>query len=165
MPDPVAREMGAVMLRSMRWHRQRSKNASPARVPRGWFYLGNASEADLSESQRQLLKAARERLEALSPARARPEESWASLEPNRQQGRPTDEATLWLCVPIEGKRHKSLQVGFAREAIIGGWQDRHYAWDSPRGEAFRAQATGATDKPIAEALDWVENELRSRRLV
>ena len=64
-------------------------------------------------------------------------------------------------MPIEGKRHKSLQVGLGDGMIVGGWQDRHYAWDNDRQETFRAQLVeGTEDESIAELLSWVEGELR-----
>lgn len=144
-----------------------TKDQAPAGPPKAWFGLTNASEADLSEPHRRLLHAARVRLESLRPAKAWPEESWASLEPNFPwQRNSTGEATLWLCAPIADKGHDSLQVGLGGTVIVGGWQDRHYAWDTPREEAFRAPVeAGAEDGAINEALDWLERELRRHSLI
>jgi hypothetical protein len=78
-----------------------------------------------------------------------------------KRGPPSELGTLWLCVPIAGERHESLQVGLGEGVIVGGWQDRHYAWDDPRQEAFREEVTiGAVDGPISNLLDWLEEELR-----
>jgi len=140
----------------MRRLRRRPHDAVPEEVPRGWFHLAQASEEDLSDSQRRLLQRARQALEALSPGKASAQDSWASLEPHA--GTP---GTLWLCIPIEGKRHDSLQMGLGGGVIVGGWQDRHYAWDDDRQEAFRAQVMdGAEDGPITKVLNWLEEELR-----
>ena len=73
---------------------------------------------------------------------------------------------MWLCVPIPEERHDSLQLGIWDETIVGGWQDRHYAWDYPKGERFRVtiqpDMLGAS---ITEALDWLEGEMRTHDLV
>jgi hypothetical protein len=87
----------------------------------------------------------------------------ASLEPHSSRDkRLPGNGTLWLCIPILRKRHQSLQVGhYSDGVIVGGWQDRHYAWDYPRGEAFRTQVmNGAESDAITEVLDWLESELR-----
>jgi hypothetical protein len=93
--------------------------------------------------------------------RAKAEDSWASLEPHfDSQHRPTGSGILCLCIPVEGKRHDSLQVVVSDSVIVGGWQDRHYAWDDDRQEAFRSQVVnGAEDVAIAEVLRWLEGEL------
>jgi hypothetical protein len=144
--------------------KRKGHKEEPAEVLRGWFDLDDPTQENLSDSQQLLLEMARERLEGLSPAGATPEHSWASLEPHYDTwGRPTGQGTLWLCVPIAGKRHDSLQVGLGRNVIVGGWQDRHYAWDDDRQEAFRSEvAQGAAAEPISEALNWLEDELRRR---
>lgn len=50
--------------------------------------------------------------------------------------------------------------------IVAGWQDRHYAWDYPKGEAFREQMIlGAEEGPINHVLDWLEDESRRHRLI
>jgi hypothetical protein len=97
----------------------------------------------------------------LSPTKAKAEDSWGSLEPHfDSQHRPTGSGTLWLCIPIEGKRHKSVQAGVGDGVIVGGWQDRHYAWDDARQEAFRRQFVEGTEgESITELLSWVEGEL------
>src|SRR5439155_23942516 len=100
--------------------------------------------------------------EALSPTMAKAEDSWATLEPHFDtQHQSTGSGTLWLCIPVEGKRHKSLQVGLGNGMMVGGWQDRHYAWDDARQEALRRQVgEGTKDESITELLKWVEGELR-----
>jgi hypothetical protein len=73
---------------------------------------------------------------------------------------------LWLCVLIPAERHDSLQLGIWDETIVGGWQDRHYAWDYPKGERFRVTIQHDTiDASITEAHDWLESEMRNRDLV
>jgi hypothetical protein len=73
---------------------------------------------------------------------------------------------LWLCIPIEGKRHDSLQIGLGGRRDRGRMARPTLAWDDPRKEAFRVQAAGgAEDGPIAEGLDWLEVELRQRHLM
>ena len=43
---------------------------------------------------------------------------------------------------------------------MGGWQDRRYAWDDDRQEAFRAEVeAGDEDRAIAGVLDWLEQEV------
>ena len=50
--------------------------------------------------------------------------------------------------------------------IVAGWQDRHYAWDYPKGEAFREPVIlGAEEGPIRNVLDWLEEELRREQLM
>ncbi len=67
---------------------------------------------------------------------------------------------------IPAERHDSLQLGIWAETIVGGLQDRHYAWDYPKGERFRATIhTDTLDASITEALDWLESEMRNRDLV
>lgn len=127
----------------------------------GWFHISDAVEGDLSETQRRFLLVARERLDSLAPSGASASGSWASREPER-----SGTSTLWLCVPLVGERHESLQLGLWGDTIVGGWQDRHYAWDDPKGERFRMTIEpDSVDSVIARALDWLESEMRSRELV
>lgn len=130
-------------------------------ISRGWFHIGLAEERDLSEPQWRLLLAARERLDSLAPSKASASESWASREPGG-----SGTGTLWLCVPLAEERHESLQLGLRADTIVGGWQDRHYAWDYPKGERFRVTIEpDSADTAIARALDWLESEMRRRQLV
>jgi hypothetical protein len=100
-------------------------------------------------------------LEALNPSKASRAESWASLEPVDDT-----RGTLWLCIPVVGKRHESLQLGVGTDEIVGGWQDRHYAWDDDRQEAFRVQvADAAADDSVTEAFDWLHGELQVRGIL
>jgi hypothetical protein len=53
-------------------------------ISQGWFHISVGEERDLSEPQRRLLLAARERLDSLAPSKASASESWASREPGRR---------------------------------------------------------------------------------
>lgn len=151
----------------MRRRRLEPNGAEGLQASGRWFELGSAHEAALSEAQQRLLEAARERLNLLSPNGMNPSDSWAAFEPgygSTEEGE--REGALWLCIPIPGKRHHSLQLGLFGTTIVGGWQDRHYAWDYPRGERFRTAITAEqVEAPIEQALDWLEAEMRSHRLI
>src|SRR3989442_494246 len=141
----------------MRWLRRRIHKPAPSQSPRGWFPLAAASEAGLTNSQRRLLERAREHLAELSPARARAEDSWASLE---RQSAPTDWKRHPVAVHSCRGQAPRQSAGWPRR-----WRDRRRMAGSPlRGdddgqEAFRAEVVeGTEDEAIAELLSWVQRE-------
>jgi hypothetical protein len=149
-----------------RWRFGRRPVETPA-AREGWFDLTMAGEADLSAAQRMLLEAARRRLDALAPSGLKPSDSWATFEAGYGLAETSEgSGALWLCVPIIGKPHASLQLGEVQGAIVGGVQDRHYAWDDSRGESFRLPIpTEGPHRPIEQALAWLEERMRQHRMI
>jgi hypothetical protein len=128
-----------------------------------WFALPEDVATHLTEDQRRLLDEARAYLDRLGSDEVHASGSSATVEPVQTTwGRFRWPGTLWIILEIGGPRsHDSIQLGMsASGVIVGGHQDRHYAWDDDRAEAFRSHADGVgLGHAISSALAWLGAEI------
>jgi hypothetical protein len=129
--------------------------------PADWFPLTvPAHESPPTPEQEAFVNEARDLLASLNPARARNTSAMIYgglvlvIPLDRQQGKQSTD---------RGSLHASLQllmgVKSGAQAIVGAWQDSHYAWEyDPKQPDF--QISGH-DRPARQrALDWLASEMR-----